>query len=52
MRIELRRSGIEVPTIDLMIASFALVYDLTLVTHNTKDYQNIHGLHTEDWLIP
>jgi len=52
MRIELRRSGIEVPTIDLMIASVALVYDLTLVTHNTKDYQNISSLRTEDWLTP
>lgn len=51
-RIELRRNGIEVPTIDLMIASVALVHDLTLVTHNTKDYQNIVRLRTEDWLIP
>jgi len=52
VRIELRRIGIEVPTIDLMIASVALVYDLTLVTHNTKDYQNIPNLRTEDWLTP
>src|SRR5437762_1664400 len=33
VRIELRRNGIEVPTVDLMIASVALVHDLTLVTH-------------------
>ncbi len=50
MRIELRRIGVEVPTIDLMIASVALVHDLTLVTHNTRDYQNIPSLRTEDWL--
>ena len=52
VRSELRRSGIEVATFDLMIASTALVYDLTLVTHNTKDYQNIPNLRLEDWLTP
>lgn len=30
-------------TTDLMFASAALVHDLTMVTHNTKDYQNIPG---------
>ena len=35
-----------------MIASVALVHDLTLVTHNTADYQYIPGLRLDDWLIP
>jgi len=35
-----------------MIASAALVYDLTMVTHNTNDYQNIPGLRLADWLMP
>lgn len=52
VRIQLRRSGIEVPSVDLMIASVAIVYDLTLVTHNTKDFQNIPGLRLDDWLKP
>ncbi len=52
VRIDLRRQGIEVPTVDLMIASVALVYDLTLVTHNTLDFQNIPDLRLEDWLMP
>jgi predicted nucleic acid-binding protein len=26
--------------------------DLTLVTHNTKDFQKIPGLRLEDWLAP
>ena len=52
VRIQLRRSGIEVPSVDLMIGSVALVYDLTLVTHNTADFQNIPGLRLEDWLTP
>ncbi len=52
VRIQLRRRGIEVPSVDLMIGSAALVYDLTLVTHNTADFQNIPGLRVEDWLTP
>jgi tRNA(fMet)-specific endonuclease VapC len=44
--------GISVSRMDLMIASVALVHDLTLVTHNTADYQNIPGLRLDDWLIP
>jgi tRNA(fMet)-specific endonuclease VapC len=52
VRMELRRQGIEVPTVDLMIASVALVYDLTMVTHNAPDFQNIPGLRLDDWLTP
>jgi tRNA(fMet)-specific endonuclease VapC len=48
----LLQHGISVPTTDLMIASAALVHNLTLVTHNTSDYQNIPGLRLDDWLIP
>jgi tRNA(fMet)-specific endonuclease VapC len=46
----LEQKGISVPTTDLMIASVALVHDLTLVTHNTADYRNIPGLRLDDWL--
>jgi tRNA(fMet)-specific endonuclease VapC len=52
IRIQLRRSGIEVPTADLLIASVALVFDLTLVTHNTSDFQSIPNLRLVDWLTP
>ena len=52
VRVQLRRSGIEVPSTDLMIAAVALIYDLTLVTHNTADFQNIPGLRLDDWLTP
>src|SRR5439155_4820051 len=34
----LLQPAIQVPTADLMIASVALVHDLTLVTHNTADF--------------
>ncbi len=48
----LLRQGISVNTVDLMIASVALVHDLTLVTHNTADFQNVPGLRLDDWLAP
>lgn len=47
----LLRSGISVNTTDLMIASVALTHDLTLVTHNIKDFQHVDELRMEDWLV-
>ena len=48
----LLRQGITIPTADMMIASIALVHDLTLVTHNTADFRSIPGLRLVDWLVP
>ncbi len=48
----LLKQGISVSRLDLMIASVTLVHDLTLVTHNTADYQHVPGLRVEDWLAP
>jgi len=48
----LLKKGVSIPVVDLMIASVALVYDLTLVTHNTADFQNIPNLRLDDWLVP
>src|SRR6266849_9568503 len=38
------QQGIQLATADLMIASVALVHNLTLVTHDTRDFQHIRGL--------
>jgi tRNA(fMet)-specific endonuclease VapC len=48
----LLQQGVHVATPDLMIASVALVHNLTLVTHNTADFLNVPGLRIDDWLIP
>jgi len=48
----LLQQGIQVATPDLMIASVALVHNITLVTHNTADFQNIPGLRLDNWLVP
>jgi tRNA(fMet)-specific endonuclease VapC len=46
------QQGREVSRLDLMIASVALVHGLTLVTHNTADFQHVPGLRLDDWLTP
>ena len=52
VRAQLLKVGISVSRLDLLIASVALVHNLTLVTHNTADYRNIPGLRLEDRLAP
>jgi tRNA(fMet)-specific endonuclease VapC len=51
LRGTLIRQGTAVSAVDLMIASVALVHDLTLVTHNTADFQRIPGIRLVDWLV-
>jgi predicted nucleic acid-binding protein len=50
LRFTLRRVGVTVNAVDLLIASGALAYDMTLVTHNTKHFASIPDLRLEDWL--
>lgn len=52
LRGQMLRQGEVVFELDLMIASVALVHDLTLITNNTKHFQPIPGLRLEDWLTP
>jgi tRNA(fMet)-specific endonuclease VapC len=52
VRGQLLQQGISVGRVDLMIGCVALVHNLTLVTHNTADFQNIPGLRLNDWLTP
>jgi tRNA(fMet)-specific endonuclease VapC len=40
------------PATDLWIAATAIAYGLTLVTHNTRDYEQVPGLMLVDWLTP
>jgi predicted nucleic acid-binding protein len=52
LRADLRPQGISVDDLDLLIGATALVYDLTVVTHNTRHFRQIPGLRLEDWLAP
>jgi len=50
VRATLLDQGRPTPEIDLLIGCTALVHDLTLVTHNTRDFSDIPALRLEDWL--
>ena len=44
--------GLGSPELDLLNGAVALVHNLTMVTHNLQDYDNIPGLSRDDWLVP
>ncbi len=46
------RSSIRIKSIDALIASTALLHELTLVTRNTKDFEAIAGLSLVDPFQP
>ena len=48
----LRRQGPRIGTMDLKIASIALINDALLVTANLRDYSRVPGLRCESWLRP
>ena len=49
IRGQLRQQGAPCGEMDTMIAAHALVNKLTLVTHNTRHFEQIEGLLLEDW---
>lgn len=44
-----RSQGIRIGTMDLRIASICLVHDLTLLTSNRHDFEQVPNLQIEDW---
>lgn len=51
IRAELERAGNIIGPLDLQIAAIALANDLTLITHNTREFSRVSGLRIEDWEI-
>ncbi|BAY90813.1 MULTISPECIES: type II toxin-antitoxin system tRNA(fMet)-specific endonuclease VapC [unclassified Tolypothrix] len=49
IRANLNALGTPIGANDLLIAAIALANDLTLVTHNTREFSRIDGLKYEDW---
>ena len=47
---DLRRKGVLVDDIDILIAGIAISNNLILVTHNTNHFNRIDHLEIEDWL--
>ena len=51
LKAQLRQVGTPVADFDLLIASVAITEDLILVTNNTRHYQRIQGLKSDNWAI-
>lgn len=49
IRCELEKLGTPIGPNDMLIAAIALANDVTLVTHNTREFARISGLKIEDW---
>ena len=51
IRAQLQRAGRPIGGYDVLIAATALVHNLTVVTHNTREFSRVAGLLVEDWEI-
>lgn len=51
IRSQLEALGTPIGAYDLQIAAIALTNNLTLVTHNTREFKRVNNLFTEDWEI-
>ena len=49
LRATLAAAGRPIGPNDLLIAATALAHDLTLVTHNVREFSRVAGLKIEDW---
>lgn len=51
IRFQLEKTGTKIGPYDLQLSGQALSLDLTLVTHNTREFKRVNGLRLEDWEI-
>lgn len=51
IRAELQAKGTPIGAYDFQIAAIALANNLTLVTHNTKEFERVPGLSLVDWQV-
>ncbi|NJL42126.1 MAG: type II toxin-antitoxin system VapC family toxin [Leptolyngbyaceae cyanobacterium SM1_4_3] len=49
IRARLASTGTPIGACDVLIAAIALSNNLTLVTHNTREFKRVEGLQVEDW---
>jgi tRNA(fMet)-specific endonuclease VapC len=52
IRARLSTMGTSIGPNDLFIASIAIANNVTLVTHNTREFSRIDELRVEDWELP
>ncbi|MDX2245054.1 MAG: type II toxin-antitoxin system VapC family toxin [Leptolyngbyaceae cyanobacterium bins.302] len=51
IRARLANAGTPIGACDLFIVAIALAHNLTLVTHNTREFGRVDGLQVEDWEV-
>jgi tRNA(fMet)-specific endonuclease VapC len=51
VRAQLEVRGTPIGAYDLRIAAIALANNLTLITHNTREFERVDGLQIEDWEV-
>lgn len=51
IRAQLAGAGMPIGSYDLQIAAIALANNLTLVTHNMREFKRVDGLQIEDWEV-
>ncbi len=51
IRAQLEARGTPIGAYDLQIAAIALANNLTLITHNTREFNRVAGLQVEDWEV-
>jgi len=49
IRAKLEEKGTPIGPLDTLIAGCAKANNLTLITHNTKEFKRVNGLKVEDW---
>lgn len=49
IRARLANAGTPISAYDLQIAAIPQANNLTLVTHNTREFRRVNGLQIEDW---
>lgn len=52
IKADLAAKGTLIGPNDLLIAAIALAHNLTLVTHNTREFGRVAGLAVVDWQVP
>jgi len=51
IRAQLEKQGTPIGPNDLLIAAIGLANDVTVVTHNTREFSRVTGLKLEEWEI-
>ena len=51
LRAQLALKGTPIGYYDVMIAAQGIERNLTVVTHNTKEFQRVEGITLEDWVL-